>query len=187
MDWWIWLILLGAIVLLVVIVVGMYNKLVSLRNRAENAWAQVDVQLRKRYDLIPNLVEAVKGYAAHERVVFEEVTEARTRAQQAQGVQEQASAENALTAAIGRLFAVAEAYPELRATENFQQLQAQLTEVEGDIAVSRQVYNDTVLTYDTALETIPTSIIAGIFNFRPREYFEVEEAAIREAPQVSFQ
>ena len=101
-------------------------------------------------------------------------------------MQEQGQAENALTAAIGRLFAVAEAYPELRATENFQQLQAQLTEVEGDIAVSRQVYNDTVLTYDTALETIPTSIIAGIFNFRPREYFEVEEAAIREAPQVSF-
>ena len=164
----------------------MYNKLVTLRNRAENAWAQVDVQLRKRYDLIPNLVEAVKGYAAHERQVFEEVTEARTRAQQAQGVQDQAQAENALTAAIGRLFAVAEAYPELRATENFQQLQASLTEVEGDIAVSRQVYNDTVLSYENALETVPTSIIAGIFNFRPREYFEVEEAAIREAPQVSF-
>jgi LemA protein len=185
-DWWVWLIILGAIVLIAVVLVGMYNKLVRLRNRAENAWAQVDVQLRKRYDLIPNLVEAVKGYAAHERQVFEEVTEARTRAQQAQGVQEQAQAENALTAAIGRLFAVAEAYPELRATENFQQLQASLTEVEGDIAVSRQVYNDTVLTYDTALETIPTSIIAGMFNFRPREYFEVEEAAIREAPQVSF-
>ena len=186
MSWWVWLVILGAIVLLVLIVVGMYNKLVRLRNRCENAWAQVDVQLRKRYDLIPNLVEAVKGYAAHERGVFEEVTEARTRAQQAQGVQDQAQAENALTAAIGRLFAVAEAYPELRATENFQQLQAQLTEVEGDIAVSRQVYNDTVLTYDTALETVPTSIIAGIFNFREREYFEVEEAAIREAPQVSF-
>ena len=186
MSWWVWLVILGAIVLLVLIVVGMYNKLVRLRNRCENAWAQVDVQLRKRYDLIPNLVESVKGYAAHERGVFEEVTEARTRAQQAQGVQEQAQAENALTAAIGRLFAVAEAYPELRATENFQQLQAQLTEVEGDIAVSRQVYNDTVLTYDTALETVPTSIIAGIFNFREREYFEVEEAAIREAPQVSF-
>jgi LemA protein len=185
-DWWVWLIILGAIVLIAVVLVGMYNKLVRLRNRAENAWAQVDVQLRKRYDLIPNLVEAVKGYAAHERQVFQEVTEARTRAQQAQGVQEQAQAENALTAAIGRLFAVAEAYPELRATENFQQLQASLTEVEGDIAVSRQVYNDTVLTYDTALETVPTSIIAGMFNFRPREYFEVEEAAIREAPQVSF-
>ena len=187
MSAWIWiLILLGVLVVLAVIVVAMYNKLVSLRNRAENAWAQVDVQLRKRYDLIPNLVEAVKGYAAHERQVFQEVTEARTRAQQAQGVQEQAQAENMLSAAIGRLFAVAEAYPELRATENFQQLQASLTEVEGDIAVSRQVYNDTVLTYDTALETVPTSIIAGIFNFRPREYFEVEEAAIREAPQVSF-
>ena len=186
MSWWVWLVILGAIVLLVVIVVGMYNKLVTLRNRAENAWAQVDVQLRKRYDLIPNLVEAVKGYAAHERQVFEEVTEARTRAQQAQGVQEQAQAENALTAAIGRLFAVAEAYPELRATENFQQLQASLSEVESDIAVSRQVYNDTVLSYENALETVPTSIIAGIFNFRPREYFEVEEAAIREAPQVSF-
>ena len=187
MSWWVWLILLAAIVLLVVIVIGMYNKLVSLRNRSENAWAQVDVQLRKRYDLIPNLVEAVKGYAAHERGVFDEVTQARTAAQQAQGVQQQAQAENALTAAIGRLFAVAEAYPELRATENFQQLQAQLTEVEGDIAVSRQVYNDTVLTYDTARETLPTSIIAGIFNFREREYFEVEETSIREAPQVSFQ
>ncbi len=186
MSWWVWLVILGAIVLLVLIVVGMYNKLVTLRNRAENAWAQVDVQLRKRYDLIPNLVEAVKGYAAHERQVFEEVTEARTRAQQAQGVQDQAQAENALTAAIGRLFAVAEAYPELRATENFQQLQASLSEVESDIAVSRQVYNDTVLSYENALETVPTSIIAGIFNFRPREYFEVEEAAIREAPQVSF-
>ena len=186
MSWWVWLVILGLLIVLVLIVVGMYNKLVRLRNRSENAWAQVDVQLRKRYDLIPNLVEAVKGYAAHERGVFEEVTEARTRAQQAQGVQEQANAENALTAAIGRLFAVAEAYPELRATENFQQLQAQLTAVEGDIAVSRQVYNDTVLTYDTALETVPTSIIAGIFNFREREYFEVEEAAIREAPQVSF-
>jgi LemA protein len=186
MSWWVWLVILGVLIALVVIVVGMYNKLVTLRNRAENAWAQVDVQLRKRYDLIPNLVESVKGYAAHERAVFEEVTEARTRAQQAQGVQDQAQAENALTAAIGRLFAVAEAYPELRATENFQQLQAQLTDVEGDIAVSRQVYNDTVLTYDTALETVPTSIIAGIFNFRAREYFEVEEAAIREAPQVSF-
>ena len=186
MSWWVWIIILAAIVLLVVIVIGLYNKLVSLRNRAENAWAQVDVQLRKRYDLIPNLVEAVKGYAAHERGVFDEVTKARTAAQQAQGVREQAEAENALTAAIGRLFAVAEAYPQLRATENFQQLQAQLTEVEGDIAVSRQVYNDTVLTYDTARETLPTSIIAGIFNFREREYFEVEEAAIREAPQVSF-
>jgi len=172
-------------VLLLILLVSMYNRLVRLRNRCENAWAQVDVQLRRRWDLIPNLVETVKGYAAHERATFEEVTRARTSAQQAQTPDDRAQAENALTAAIGRLFAVAEAYPELRATENFQQLQAQLTEVEGDIAVSRQVYNDTVLTYDTAIETVPTSIIAGIFNFRPRVYFEVEGAA-REAPQVQF-
>jgi LemA protein len=186
MSWWVWVVILGVIVVLALILVGMYNKLVRLRNRCENAWAQVDVQLRKRYDLIPNLVESVKGYAAHERAVFDEVTQARTAAQRAQGVQEQAQAENALTAAIGRLFAVAEAYPELRATENFQQLQGQLTEVEGQIAVSRQVYNDTVLTYENALETVPTSVVAGIFNFRAREYFEVEEPAAREAPQVSF-
>src|SRR6266540_4149992 len=124
---WLWIIVAVAIVLLLV-VVAMYNKLVRLRNRSENAWAQVDVQLRRRYDLVPNLVEAVKGYAAHERGVFEEVTKARTAAQQAQGVEHQAEAENALTAAIGRLFAVAEAYPQLRATENFQQLQAQLSD-----------------------------------------------------------
>src|SRR5438552_57773 len=163
----------------------MYNKLVRLRNRAENAWAQVDVQLKRRHDLIPNLVETVKGYASHERQVFDEVTNARTAAQKAQGVQQQAQAENALTSAIGRLFAVAEAYPQLRATENFQQLQSQLSDTEQAIAVARQVYNDTVLSYDNALETVPTSVIAGIFNFRSRVYFEAEDSA-REAPQVQF-
>jgi LemA protein len=182
-----WLVI--AIVVLVVlagIFVALYNRLVRLRNRAENAWAQVDVQLRRRYDLIPNLVEAVKGYAAHERGTFDEVTKARTAAQQAKGVEEQAQAENLLTQAIGRLFAVAEAYPELRATENFQQLQAQLADTEQKIAISRQVYNDAVLTYDNALETVPTNIVAGIFNFEPRAYFEVEEPAAREAPRVQF-
>ena len=173
------------VVLLLLVVVGMYNKLVRLRNRSENAWAQVDVQLRRRYDLIPNLIEAVKGYAAHERGTFEEVTQARTAAQQAQTVEQQAQAENVLTAALGRLFAVAEAYPQLRATENFQQLQGQLAETEQKIAVSRQVYNDTVLTYDNALETVPTSIVAGLFNFRPRVYFETE-GVTREAPSVQF-
>src|SRR5439155_10561724 len=173
------------VVLLALVLVTMFNRLVRLRNRSENAWAQVDVQLRKRYDLIPNLVETVKGYAAHERQTFEEVTSARTAAQQAQGVEQQGQAENALTAAIGRLFAVAEAYPQLRATENFQQLQAQLTEVEQNIAIARQVYNDTVLSYGNALQTVPTSVIAGLFNFRPRAYFEVEGAA-RQAPQVQF-
>jgi LemA protein len=182
-----WVVLLVVIVVvLIAILVALYNKLVRLRNRAENAWAQVDVQLRRRYDLIPNLVESVKGYAAHERTTFEEVTKARTAAQEAQGVQQQAEAENLLTQAIGRLFAVAEQYPELRATENFQQLQAQLADTEQKIAVARQIYNDTVLTYDNALETVPTNVVAGVFNFKPREYFEVEEPAAREAPRVTF-
>ena len=182
-----WLVIVIVAVLLVgALLVVLYNRLVRLRNRAENAWAQVDVQLRRRYDLIPNIVEAVRGYASHERQTFEEVTKARTAAQQAQTIPEQAQAENMLTQAIGRLFAVAEQYPQLRATENFQQLQAQLAETEGKIAISRQVYNDAVLTYDTALETVPTNIVAGLFNFEERQYFEVEEPAVREAPRVQF-
>ena len=182
----VWAIILVAILLLLLLlVVAMYNRLVRLRNRSENTWAQVDVQLRRRYDLIPNLVEAVRGYAGHERETFEEVTKARAAAQQAQGVEQQAQAENMLTAALGRLFAVAEAYPQLRATENFQQLQAQLADVEQNIVVARQVYNDTVLTYDNALETVPTNIVAGLFNFSPRAYFETE-GATREAPSVQF-
>jgi len=174
------------LLLLAVFVVVLYNRLVRLRNRVENAWAQIEVQLRRRYDLIPNLVETVKGYASHERATFEEVTKARTAAQQARTVPEQAEAENFLTAAIGRLFAVAEDYPELRATENFQQLQAQLEDTEQKIAVSRQVYNDSVLTYDTALETVPTNIVGGLFNFEEKPYFEIEEPAVREAPRVQF-
>ncbi|MFN2468370.1 MAG: LemA family protein [Gaiellaceae bacterium] len=182
----VWLfVAIAAVVLLLLLAISMYNKLVRLRNRAQNAWAQVDVQLRKRYDLIPNLVETVKGYATHERETFEEVTRARTAAQQATTVQEQAGAENMLTAAIGRLFAVAEAYPELRASENFQQLQSELTDVEQNIAVSRQVYNDTVLTYNNATQSVPTNIFANMFNFSERQYFEIEEAA-REAPRVQF-
>jgi LemA protein len=182
---WLW-ISIAIFVLLTLFVVVVYNRLVRLRNRTENAWAQVDVQLRRRYDLIPNLVETVKGYASHERGTFEEVTKARTAAQQAQGVQEQAQAENMLTQAIGRLFAVAEQYPELRATENFQQLQAQLADTEQKIAISRQVYNDAVLTYDTALESVPTNVVAGVFNFEQKQYFEIEEPAAREAPRVQF-
>ena len=173
------------VALLLLVLVAMYNRLVRLRNRSENAWAQVDVQLKRRADLVPNLVEAVKGYAAHEQEVFENVTNARAASLQAQGVQQQAEAQNVLTAALGRLMAVAEAYPQLRATENFQQLQAQLAETEDKIAVSRQVYNDTVLTYTNALQTLPTSVIAGMFNFRPRVYFETEDAT-RQAPQVKF-
>jgi LemA protein len=182
-----WAIVGAAIVvgLLLLLVVLGYNRLVRLRNRTQNAWAQVDVQLRRRYDLIPNLVETVKGYASHERETFEQVTKARTAAQQAQTVPEQAQAENALTAAIGRLFAVAEQYPQLRATENFQQLQAQLTDTEQKIAVARQIYNDTVLTYNNATQTVPTNVLAGMFNFSPRDFFEIEEP-VREAPRVHF-
>jgi LemA protein len=180
--------ILGAIaiaVLLGLALVVLYNRLVRLRNRVENAWSQVDVQLRRRYDLIPNLVETVKGYAQHERATFEEVTRARTRAQEARTVEEQAEAENVLTAAIGRLFAVAEAYPELRASENFQQLQSQLEETEDKIRVARQIYNDAVLSYENARETIPTNVIAGMFGFEEKPFFEIEEAA-REAPRVQF-
>src|SRR5215211_2314098 len=181
-----WAIVLGVIVvLLLIVVVAMYNRLVRLRNRAENSWAQVDVQLRRRYDLIPNLVEAVKGYAAHERSTFDEVTRARTAAQQAQGVEDKAQAENALTAAIGRLFALAEAYPQLRATENFQQLQQQLADTESKIAIARQIYNDTVLTYNNTTQTVPTNILAGLFGFQRRDFFEIEEP-VREAPRVAF-
>ena len=180
------IVLIVIVVILVLLLVTTYNRLVTLRQRVKEAWSDIDIQLKRRHDLIPNLIETVKGYAAHERGTFEEVTKARTAAQQAKGVQEQAQAENMLTQAIGRLFAVAEAYPELRATENFQQLQAQLAETEQKIAISRQVYNDAVLTYDNALETVPTNIVAGVFNFEPREYFEVEEAAAREAPRVEF-
>ena len=183
-----WLVVGIAILVLLIatFLVVLYNRLVRLRNRTENAWAQVDVQLRRRYDLIPNLVETVKGYASHERATFEEVTKARTAAQQARTVPEQAVAENMLTAAIGRLFAVAEDYPELRATENFQQLQSQLEDTEQKIAIARQIYNDAVLTYDTALETVPTNIIAGLFSFEEKPYFEIEEPTVREAPRVQF-
>jgi LemA protein len=182
---WVVLVSIAVIVLIALAIVALYNKLVRLRNRASNAWSQVDVQLRRRYDLIPNLVETVKGYATHERATFEEVTAARTRAQEARTVQEQAEAENVLTAAIGRLFAVAEAYPELRASENFQGLQRELSDTEDKIRIARQVYNDSVLTYENARQTVPTNVVAGMFGFEPRPFFEIEEAA-REAPRVTF-
>ena len=181
MEW----IIVGVVVVLIVIVVAMYNGLVRDRNRVENAWSQVDVQLKRRYDLIPNLVETVKGYAGHEQQTFPRVTEARSAAQSAEGPAEQAQAENFLTSALRQLFAVAEAYPELRATENFQGLQAELSETENRIAVSRQIYNDTVLTYNNKVQQVPTNIVAGMFGFDEREYFEAGDEA-EEAPAVEF-
>jgi LemA protein len=175
------------LVLLALYLVALYNGLVQKRNRVDNSWAQIDVQLRRRRDLIPNLVETVKGYAAHERGTLDEVTEARAAAASAQGPAEAGAAEGFLTQALGRLFAVAEAYPDLKANENFRDLQAQLGETEDKIAVSRQVYNDTVLTYHNAIQTFPAVVFAGMLGFRPREFFEVEDATDREVPAVSFQ
>ena len=183
----IWLLVIVGLVLLVgLLLVLLYNRLVQQRNRVDNAWAQVEVQLKRRWDLIPNLVESVKGYAAHERGTFEAVTEARTRAQNASTPAETAQAEGILGAALGRLFAVAEAYPELQADENFRQLQTELAETENRVAVSRQVYNDSVLTYNNTVQTFPGLMVAEPFGFSIREFFEVEEEAQREAPVVDF-
>ena len=183
----VWLLVVLALVALVAVgLVLLYNRLVRLRNRVDNAWAQIEVQLKRRWDLIPNLVETVKGYAAHERETFRAVTEARAAAQQARTPADAAQAEGILGQALGRLLAVAEAYPELQADENFRQLQTELGETENRIAVSRQVYNDTVLTYNNAIQTFPGLVVAGPFGFAAREFFELEEAAQREAPRVSF-
>ena len=184
MTWLIVILVLVAVVALLLVV--LYNRFVRLRNRVDNAWAQIEVQLKRRWDLIPNLVETVKGYAAHERTTFEEVTRARTAAQQAQTPAQSAEAEGFLAQALGRLLAVAEAYPELQADENFRQLQGEIAETENRIAVSRQVYNDTVLTYNNAVQTVPGVFIAGPFGFDKREFFDIEDDAQREAPQVSF-
>lgn len=180
----------GWILLAIIAVVGLYfilayNRLVVLRNRIENAWSQIDVQLRRRYDLIPNLVETVRGYASHEREVFERVTEARAKAIAAGSVGEQGQAENMLTQALRSLFAVAEAYPALRASENFQKLQSDLSDTENKIAFSRQSYNDTVMQYDNARESFPTNMIARFAAFGPKEYFETEPAS-REPVKVQF-
>ena len=170
-------ILLAILVLLVLYVIVSYNSLVRVRNRTDDAWSQIDVQLRRRYDLIPNLVETVKGYATHERQTFEAVTKARTQGMNAQGVAEQAQAENMITGALKSLFAVAEAYPELKANQNFLALQEELTATEGRISYARQFYNDTVLKLNTKVQTLPTNILAGMFGFKTREYFEADDTS----------
>jgi LemA protein len=180
-------IILAIVVVLAIYLIALYNGLVQKRNRVDNSWAQIDVQLKRRRDLIPNLVETVKGYAAHERGTFEAVTEARAAAAGAQGPAQTAAAEGFLSQALGRLFAVAEAYPDLKANVNFLDLQAQLRDTEDKIAISRQVYNDTVLTFNNAIQVFPAVLIAGTFGFTRREFFEVEDAADRELPTVSFQ
>jgi LemA protein len=179
------IVVLAVVVVLALALALAYNRLVRLRNRAGNAWAQVDVQLRRRYDLIPNLVEAVKGYAAHERQTFEEVVAARNAAQAAGSVAEQAAAESNLGGMLRRLFALAEAYPALRASENFQALQADLRDAEDRIAVARQIYNDSTLSYNNAVQTVPTNLVAALFRFTTRDFFEMGEEA-RSVPKVQF-
>ncbi len=179
---WISLIVL---LIIAVIFILLYNRIIVLKNRVDNAWAQIEVQLKRRADLIPNLVETVKGYASHEKEVFEKVTKARSAILSAKTPREYAQAEGELTSALKTLFAVAEAYPELKANANFQELQKQLEETENKIAYARQFYNDTVLMYNNAIETFPGIVFAKLFNLQRKEFFEIEETE-RKAPKVSF-
>ncbi len=184
---------MGAFVLLLIIIaavalmaIGMYNSLVTLRNRCDNAWSQVDVQLRRRYDLIPNLVETVKGYAKHESTVFEKVTQARTAAVNAQTVKEQGQADNILTGALKSLFAVAEAYPDLKANQNFLMLQEELAGTESKVAYARQFYNDVVMKFNMRQQVFPSNIIANMFGFKLKDYFQIEEEVAKGPVKVSF-
>jgi LemA protein len=179
------LILLAIVVAFVIFVIVSYNSLIALRNRIENAWAQIDVQLKRRYDLIPNLVETVKGYATHEQETLQSVIQARNMAQAATGVGEQAQAENMLTGALKSLFAVSEAYPDLKANQGFLQLQEELTGTEGRIAYARQFYNDTVYKYNTKIQAFPGLLFAKAFSFTEREYFETDDET-RGPVQVEF-
>jgi len=167
-------------------VIGIYNSLVGLRQMVRNAWSQIDVQLKRRYDLIPNLVETVKGYAKHERETLENVIQARNAAVSAQGVQQQAQAENMLTGALRQLFALSERYPDLKANQNFLALQEELATTENRISFARQHYNDTTATYNTRVQSFPANILAGMFNFTAEPFFEIEDAAQRQAPKVQF-
>lgn len=178
---------LGAIILIVTLwVVVTYNGLVRLRNAVKNAWSQIDVQLKRRYDLIPNIVETVKGYAGHEKDTLERVIKARQAGIDASTVKDQAAAENMITGALRQLFALSEAYPNLKANENFLALQEELSSTENKISFSRQYYNDTVQTFNTRQEMFPANLVASMLGFQPAEFFEIELAAEREAPKVKF-
>ena len=189
---------IGGLLLLILLVFGgvalaailwlvfTYNGLVGLRNQVRNAWSQIDVQLRRRYDLIPNLIETVKGYAAHEKETLERVVQARQRGIEASGVQEQGQAENMITGALRQLFALSESYPDLKANQNFLHLQEELASTENKIGFSRQYYNDTVQQFNTRQQRFPANVVAGMMGFEPADFFEVEEAEMREAPKVEF-
>jgi LemA protein len=181
------LLVVGGVALLFILwAVGMYNRLVRLRVDTDNGWSQIDVQLKRRHDLIPNLVETVKGYAGHEKGTLDAVVNARNKAVSATTVGEHAAAEGQLTQALGRLFALSEAYPDLKANTNFLALQEELSSTENKIGFARQHYNDVVARYEAARAEFPSNIVAGAFNFQKREYFEIADAAQRETPKVSF-
>ena len=179
------LVIVIILIIVAVFAVTTFNRIISLENRVANAWSQIDVQLKKRNDLIPNLVETVKGYAAHEQGVFEQVAESRQAMMNAKGIAESAQAANMMESALGRLFAIAENYPQLRASENFQVLQEELSGVENKIAYARQFYNDAVLQYNNAVETIPGVLLAGPMNKKTQVHLEIPETE-RSAPQISF-
>ena len=181
-----WIIIIILVIIAIVTFVHMYNNLVGLRNRVKNSYAQIDVQLKRRNDLIPNLVETVKGYASHEKGVLEEVTKARTNVMNASSIEETSAADNQLTGALKSLFAVAENYPDLKANSNFQQLQSELTETEDKISYARQFYNDVVLKYNNACQMFPTNILAKLFRFKEESFFEAPESE-RAVPEVKFE
>jgi LemA protein len=178
--------IVGIVVLLVVVVIGMYNSLVRLKVQADNAWADIDVQLKRRYDLIPNLVETVKGYAGHEKGTLEAVINARNRAMSATSPGEKAAAENMLSGTLKSLFALSEAYPQLRAVESFTSLQNSLSQIEDTVQNARRYYNAVVRDLNTKIQVFPTNIFAGMMGFKTREFFEVSAPAERETPKVSF-
>jgi len=179
-------IILGILVVIVLWVIGVFNGLIRLKNRTDEAWSDIDVQLKRRHDLIPNLIETVKGYAAHEKQAFEGVTNARAKAISAQGINEKAKAEDALSGTLKTLFAVAEAYPDLKANVNFLELQRELSDTENKIQASRRFYNGNVRDLNIKIETFPSRIIAGMLGFKKRDFFEIENAAEKEVPQVKF-
>ena len=181
---WLWIVIIVAIIVVLWIILS-YNRLITLRNRIDNSWSQIDVQLKRRANLIPNLVKTVKGYVKHERGTFEAVTKARTALMVAKDIKDKAKAENMLTGALKTLFAVAENYPRLKANENFKMLQEELSGTESKIAYARQFYNDSVLQLNNAIQRFPTNVIAGMFNFKTREYFEVKGKG-REPVKVEF-
>lgn len=180
------LIVVGIPILLVLYGIGIYNLLIRLRNQVDNAWSQIDVQLKRRHDLIPNLVETAKGYMKHERETFEKITEARSRAMGAKNVADAAKAESALSGALSQFLLVVENYPELKANQNFLSLQESLSSTENKIAFARQAYNDQVLFYNNRIQMFPSNIIAGIFHFTKRDFFEIESPAERQVPKVQF-